>query len=321
MSDTKVICLGNQKGGCAKTSDCLNIAYCLANTKGYKVLLIDFDSQGSASLNVGIDVTNDETNTIDEILDDYLEGEISSFDWEDVQDFIYTPTYDGRVKNPETNKWESKRLPFGFDVIPASLPLSVVELKMTMKSASNPNRKVDSMYLHKIIETIKQNADYDYIIIDTPPALGTLSINAMAAATDGIIIPSNLDLMSFRGIKAFKESADFVQNMTISLGRKHRGILGILLSLYSERRIVDRALEEYVHEFYPTPTFSTQIRESSDAKKANASGMLFVQINEKAKEDFDKLVDEIELAINDEKKWKKQTDKIWKDIMKKRGEE
>ena len=65
---TRVITLGNQKGGCAKTSDCLNIAYCLANTKHYKTLLIDLDSQGSASLNVGINIADEGVNTIDELL-------------------------------------------------------------------------------------------------------------------------------------------------------------------------------------------------------------------------------------------------------------
>ena len=74
---TRVICLGNQKGGCAKTSDCLNIAYSFANTKGYKVLLIDLDSQGSASLNVGINVADEEVNTIDELLGAYVKKEIT----------------------------------------------------------------------------------------------------------------------------------------------------------------------------------------------------------------------------------------------------
>ena len=85
---TRVICLGNQKGGCAKTSDCLNIAYCFVKTKGYKVLLIDSDSQGSASLNVGINVADDNINTLDELLGAYVKKEIDSFDWEDVKNFI-----------------------------------------------------------------------------------------------------------------------------------------------------------------------------------------------------------------------------------------
>lgn len=312
---TKVICLGNQKGGCSKTTDCLGICYSLANTKGKKVLLIDLDSQGSASLNLGINITDDDVNTIDELLGAYVTKQITAFGWDDVKNFIYTPTYLARRRVPNSSKWETVQLPFGFDVMPSALPLSVVELQMSL--AANGG-KIYSYYVYDMIECIKQNADYDYIVLDTPPALGAISVSSMTAAVDGIIIPSNLDIMSFRGIQSFKESADYVVRASESRGIKHRGILGILLSLYSERRSVDRALEEYVHEFYPTPTFQSQIRESSDAKRANAESLLFSQINKKAKEDFDALVDEIEFAINDKEGWEKKTDEVWKMIKEKR---
>lgn len=312
---TKVICLGNQKGGCSKTTDCLGICYSLANTKGKKVLLIDLDSQGSASLNLGINITDDDVNTIDELLGAYVTKQITAFGWDDVKNFIYTPTYLARRRVPNSSKWETVQLPFGFDVMPSALPLSVVELQMSL--AANGG-KIYSYYVYDMIECIKRNADYDYIVLDTPPALGAISVSSMTAAVDGIIIPSNLDIMSFRGIQSFKESADYVVRASESRGIKHRGILGILLSLYSERRSVDRALEEYVHEFYPTPTFQSQIRESSDAKRANAESLLFSQINKKAKEDFDALVDEIEFAINDKEGWEKKTDEVWKMIKEKR---
>lgn len=312
---TNVICLGNQKGGCSKTTDCLGICYSLANTKNKKVLLIDLDSQGSASLNLGINITDDDTNTIDQLLGAYVRREIKEYDWEDVRNFIYHPEYMARRRIPNSSKWETVKVPFGFDVIPSALSLSVVELQMSL--AANGGR-IYSYYVYDLIECIKKNADYDYIIMDTPPALGAISISALTAAVNGIIIPSNLDIMSFRGIQSFKESADYVVRATAEIGIKHRGILGILLSLYSERRSVDRALEEYVHEFYPTPTFQSQIRESSDAKRANAESLLFSQINKKAREDFDSLVDEIEFAINDKEGWEKKTDEVWKEIKAKR---
>ena len=317
--NTRVICLGNQKGGCAKTSDCLNIAYCFANTKKYKVLLIDLDSQGSASLNVGIKIDAEETNTIDELIGAYVKRDIDKYDWEDVKNFIYTPTYMTRKRVEGTGKWETVEIPFGFDVMPSYLPLSVVELQMSMAASNNASNKVYLYYVYDLIKCIKENADYDYIIIDTPPALGALTISAMMAA-EAIIVPSNLDIMSFRGIQSFKESADFIQKTAKDNGINHRGILGILLSLYSERRTIDKALEQYVHDFYPTPTFQTQIRESSDAKKANANTLLFAQINKKARADFDKLIDEIEFALNDPEGWQKKTKEVWEKIKAERGE-
>jgi len=317
---TKVLTLGNQKGGCAKTSDCLNIAYCLANTKHYKTLLIDLDSQGSASLNVGINVTDENINTIDELLGAYVKREIEVFDWEDVKNFIYTPTYLTRRRTDNKNQWESIDTPFGFDIIPSTLPLSLVELQMAMVGAKSSSGKIYLYYVYDLVKCIKENADYDYIIIDTPPALGALTTCAMMAA-DAIIVPSNLDIMSFRGIQSFKESADYIKETALEKGIPHRGILGILLSLYSERRSVDKALEEYVHEFYPTPTFQTQIRESSDAKRANANGLLFSQVNKKARVDFDKLVDEIEFALNDPDGWEAKTKEVWTKIKEERAGE
>ncbi len=318
MKSTKVICLGNQKGGCAKTTDCLNIAYCFANTKKYKVLLIDLDSQGSASLNVGINITDDNVNTIDVLLGAYVRREITHFDWEDVKNFIYTPSYFTRKRVPGTTRWESTDEPFGFDVMPSALPLSLVELQMALAANGTNDGKIYIYYLYDLVQCIKENTDYDYIIIDTPPALGSLSMSAMMAS-DGIIVPSNLDIMSFRGIQSFKESADYVKEVASRRGINHRGIIGILLSLYSERRSVDKALEEYVHEFYPTPTFQHQIRESSDAKKANAEGLLFCQISKKAREDFDNLIDEIEFALNDEEGWLKHNEEVWTKIKQQRG--
>lgn len=317
---TRVLTFGNQKGGVSKSTTSLCCSYAFANYKNKKVLLIDLDSQGSSSLNLGINITDDDVNTIDVLLGAYVKREITSFDWEDVQNFIYTPTYSARRRVEGSIEWETVDIPFGFDVMPSSLPLSLVELQMAIAGGQTSDGRIYSYYLYDLIECIKENADYDYIIIDTPPSLGSLSVNAMTAATSGIIIPSNLDLMSYRGILSFKESADFVQKAAEHRGIKHRGILGIVLSLYSERRSVDKALEEYVHDFYPTPTFQTQIRESSDAKRATAEGLLFVQINKKAKEDFTKFVEEIEYAIDDPEGWKSNNEKIWQEIKKQRGE-
>lgn len=77
----KVLCLGNQKGGCSKTSSCLNLCYSLSNAYNKKVLLIDMDSQGSSSLNLGIDISDDETNTIDKLLGPVVMREKKGYDW------------------------------------------------------------------------------------------------------------------------------------------------------------------------------------------------------------------------------------------------
>ena len=71
---------------------------------------------------------------------------------------------------------------------------------------------INQFYLKQtIIQTLRNYSEYDYVVIDTPPSLGALSVNAMAAAEDGVIIVSNLDVMSTRGIESFIESTQKVQ--------------------------------------------------------------------------------------------------------------
>lgn len=284
-----VLCFGNQKGGVAKTTTTLNAAYALSNTHKKKVLLIDMDSQGSASLNVGIDISLEETNTIDALLDVLVKNEAEMIPWILLQNYIYTPTYNDRMRNPlDKMKWIDIDKPFGFDVIPASLGLSVTEMTMGL-AGGKLGTGIRTDYLSRIIETISENADYDYILIDTPPSLGALSLNSMAAAVDGIVITSSVDVMSIRGIATFIETSETIQK----LNPKHRGVLGILLSLYSERRTVDKAIDDWVKEFLPIPTFDTRIPETSNVKKANSSMLLVSQLDKKMKNAFDSFTSEI----------------------------
>lgn len=271
-------------------------------------------------MNCGIKVTDDNTNTLDQLLSAYVTREIQTYDWEDVQHFIYTPKYLTRKRKQNSSVWETVYEDFGFDVIPASLQLSLVDLQMSMASNNNSGGRIYSYYLYDLIECIKQNADYDYIIFDCAPALSALSINAMTASIDGVIVPTNLDVMSFRGISTLKESVDFVQESSKARGIEHAGILGILLLLYSSRRVIDKALEEYLREFYPLSVFSNRIRESSDARRANAEGLMFAQINKKANDDYTNLAKEIEFAIEEPEKWKEQNNKFWDELLASRNE-
>lgn len=289
----KILTVGNQKGGVGKSTISLNLCYSLANTYGKKVLLIDMDSQGSSSLNLGIDISDEDINTIDMLLEPVVTQQTKTFDWDEVKNYIYTPTYQNRKRDPENRmQWVTIATPFGFDCIPSSLHLSVVELQMGLIGGMT-NRSIYAYYLRDLLDVIQQHVDYDYVVIDTPPSLGSLSVNAMAAAKDGIIVTSNTDVMSLRGVDSFIESAETVKR----LNKNHRGIIGILLSLYSERRTVDRAIDDWVESFLPIPTFKTRIPESSDVKKANSSMVLFSQINKKGKAAFDAFAAEVIAAV------------------------
>lgn len=288
---TYVLTLGNQKGGCSKSSSTINLAYALA-LKGKKVLVIDMDSQGSASLNLGIDIGDEETNTIDEILDDMIMNPGKDAEWDDVKRFIYEPTFPDRKRNPENPmRWMDCRTSFGFYIMPSSLNLSVVELKMGLAGGVT-RQGIRTDYLSKITDCIAKNTDIEYILIDTPPSLGALSMNAMAAAKDGVIVVSNLDVMSVRGISTFIETTDTIKKLIPG----HRGIIGIMFSLYVDRRIIDRSIDDWAKDFLPIPTFNTHIPESGSFKKANSAMLLASQIDKKISKAFEDLADEIIFA-------------------------
>lgn len=292
----KVLCVGNQKGGVSKTTTSLNLCYSLANTYNQRVLLIDMDSQGSASLNLQIDVASDDIHTIDELLEPIVLRHSNHISWEYLQEYIYTPTFTDRVRDPEKPvKWIQVQKPYGFDLIPSSLYLSIVEMKMGIAAGKFFNGSINQFYLREtIIKTLREHSDYDYVVIDTPPSLGALSVNSMAAAVDGVIIVSNLDVMSTRGIESFIESTETVQRANDN----HRGIMGILFALYSDRRSVDKQVDSWAKQFLPIPVFDTRIPETANVKKANSSKLLVSQIDKKMKTAYDSFAEEVIYATD-----------------------
>ena len=147
----KIIAVTNQKGGVGKTTTAVNLAACLAY-KGKRVLVADCDPQGNATSGMGINKEN-----------------------------IEFSVYDCLVDNEKTKEAVIKTTSRGLSVI-ASLPeLSAAEIEL----ASQENRE---QFLKRALDTVKN--DYDYIIIDAPPALGMLTINIMTAA-DSVLIPAS----------------------------------------------------------------------------------------------------------------------------------
>lgn len=302
---TKTIAIINQKGGVGKTTTTANLAYAFSQ-KGKKVLVIDYDSQASLTncLNVGLR-ENETYRGIYEMMEWDLrkilpeEDEfLASCTFEELcEKCICQPTYMGRETRLEKNlrrvvEVEKK---FGFDLLPSHIALADYELEVTRS-----NRGDVGFRLYNVIQQIKAVKEYDYILIDCPPSLGIMSMNAIAAATDGILIPTNLDLMSTRGVENLIEKIAEVQEMLnlVTKGKiTHMGIIGVVLNLYSERRTIDKTVENNLEKFYPIVTFKSQIPESAKAKTAVYSGLLFSHVLPKAEHAYQALAEEIEERI------------------------
>lgn len=162
----KILMCGSFKGGVGKTASSWNLAYFLAEM-GKKVLAVDFDSQANLSTCFGIEDTAAVPVTIGHLMMDRLEDE----ELPDAEDYI-------RSRN-------------GVDFIPSSMVLSAVEGRLRTEMGAE-------RMLSGILEPLRER--YDYIILDTCPSLGTLTINALTAA-DEVLIAVNPQLLAMMGWK------------------------------------------------------------------------------------------------------------------------
>ena len=299
---TEVIAIINQKGGVGKSTTCMNLAYSLSEL-GKKVLAIDFDSQASMTnaLNIGLK-EGEEYNSIYEVLDEELyEGRVNQ---DLIRKAIISPTYTTKeivIDKDGTRRGKDVEKEFGFDLLPSHILIADYELDISQKPM-----KTKAFQLYNIIEEIKKIYNYDLILIDCPPSLGIMSVNAITAATSGVIIPTNLDLMSTRGVESLIEKIAEIQTHLLKYNLRHNGVIGILLNLFSERRIVDRTIRMNLEKFYPVVTFDAQIPESSKARSAVYAGRLYSQLYPKAKAAYDELaiqlLNQIELINSSEQK-------------------
>lgn len=300
--ETKVISVINQKGGVGKTTTTANLAYALSKM-GKKVLAIDFDQQASLTnyLNFGLD--GEYYYSIYELLikifrgispedDEYL----ASCSLEELIDkTIVRPTY--LVREVQVDE-EGKRTvvnaqkEFGFDLLPSVIDLADFELELAQSSEFTKK----AYYLNALVGDIMDHREYDYILIDCNPSLGVLTMNAIIAGLDGIIIPTNLDLMSTRGIMSLLgKIADTQDSLYRATKGKvfHKGVIGIVMNLYSDKRVVDKKLSTDIDNFYPLYVFKSAIPDSAMAKRAVLEGVIYSMKYPKAEKAYEALAKEL----------------------------
>ena len=156
----KIVAFLNQKGGVGKTTTCVNMSSYLAQM-GYKVLLVDIDSQGNASSNLGFEKDNKLKTIYNVIVDD------------NTIDEVILPT-----------KWQN------LNIVPSNVDLAGAEIELVQM---NNREKVVRNILKKVRD------DYDYICIDCPPSLGLITVNALTAC-DSVLIPIQCEYFALEGL-------------------------------------------------------------------------------------------------------------------------
>ena len=224
----KVVSIANQKGGVGKTTTAVNLSTLLAK-KGKKVLLIDTDPQGNATSGLGID-KNVELSTYDLLISDVTAEEI-------IQDTA--------IKN--------------LDISPSNINLAGAEVQLVSMMSREQRMK-------EKIDVIKNN--YDYIIIDCPPSLGLITLNAFTAS-DSVLIPVQCEYFALEGLGQLLN--------TVELVRKHLNknlyIEGALLTMYDIRTNLANQVVREVKKFFQNKVYKTVIPRNVRVSEAPSYGM------------------------------------------------
>ncbi|WKN28288.1 ParA family protein [Apilactobacillus zhangqiuensis] len=234
-----VISLANQKGGVGKTTTSVNLGADLA-TMGKKVLLIDADAQGNATSGVGIQKSDIQKDIYDILVNE-----------EPISEAIIPSKHEG------------------LDIVPATIQLSGADIELTPQMARET----------RLLNALKSVSDqYDYVLVDCPPSLGLITINAFTAS-DSILIPVQTEYYALEGLSQLLN--------TVQLVKKHFNpdldVEGVLLTMYDSRTKLAQQVNDEVRKYFGDKVYDTIITRNVRLSEAPSYGLPIIDYDPNSK--------------------------------------
>lgn len=231
MRESKIIAVGNQKGGVGKTTTTINLAACLTALRK-EVLIIDLDPQANATSGLGMEKTPGAS--------------------------LYRVVLGESPLTDHIQQTAIKRL----DIITGEVDLAGAEIDVAR----------GDHYLHRVKEALTDlpaSAGYDFVLLDCPPSLGILTMNAFCAA-DSLLIPIQCEYYALEGLSVI---TNLVDRLRSSGANQHLEIEGILMTMYDRRTNLSQQVTEEVQRHFPEKLYKTTIPRTVRLAEAPSHGL------------------------------------------------
>jgi len=225
---SKIIAITNQKGGVGKTTTCVNLAASLGATKR-RVLLVDLDPQGNATMGSGM-----QKNQLNHSINDVLLNQVN------INEVII-------------------RTKVGFDIMPANASLTTAEVRLL-------HQEQREYYLRRVLTLVRSN--YDFILIDCPPSLNILTVNALVAA-DSVLIPMQCEYYALEGLTGLLGTI----KKLMQAANSNLYIEGLLRTMYDGRNRLTIDVSEQLLKHFPDKVYNTIIPRNVRLAEAPSHGL------------------------------------------------